>query len=327
MPRILFADYDFPDVDLERAIFDGAGLDLKLAHCQTEAQVIDAGRDCVAILLQYAPITSAVVAALPRLGIVSRIGAGFDTVDTKACEAHGVWVANSPDYGVGEVATHALALALASLRNVVRYHDDVRAGQWHYLSSGTLHRPAELTLGIVGLGRIGKRMAHVSRNVVKRVVAYDPYLIDGDFPAFVERAHSLEALAAQSDIVSLHTPLDATTRGMIDARFFAAAKRGSTLVNTSRGAVVNVADLLAALDAGILRGAALDVLPQEPVPRGSPLLADARVILTPHAAFYSVEAERELRRKAAQNIATWYRTGRPDYPVVRGTRSAAAAGG
>jgi phosphoglycerate dehydrogenase-like enzyme len=320
MPRILFADHDFPDVDLEREIFASAGLDVVLAQCKSDAQVIEAAGDCSAILLQYAPITARVIEALPRLGVISRIGAGFDTVDVAACEAHGVWVANSPDYGVGEVATHALALALASVRNVVRYHDDVRAGQWHYLSSGTLTRPAELSLGIVGLGRIGKRMAHVSRNAFKRVAAYDPFLIDGDFPAYVERARSLEDLAAQSDIVSLHTPLDATTRGMIGARFFAAAKRGLTLVNTSRGGVIDIPDLLAALDAGILRGAALDVLPEEPVPRVSALLADPRVILTPHAAFYSVEAEQELRRKAAQNIVTWHRSGRPDYPVVRGTR-------
>ncbi|MEO9136430.1 MAG: C-terminal binding protein [Casimicrobiaceae bacterium] len=320
MLKILFADHDFPDIDLERELFASAGLALKLAQCRREAEVIDAARDCAGILLQYAPITAAVIDALPTLGIVSRIGAGFDTVDTNACEAHGVWVANSPDYGVAEVATHALALALASLRNVVRYHDDVRAGCWHYLSSGPLRRPSELTLGIVGLGRIGKRMAHVSRNVVKRVVAYDPHLIDGDFPAYVERAGSLGELAAQSDIVSLHTPLDATTRGLIGAPFFAATKRGLTLVNTSRGGVVDNADLLAALDAGILRGAALDVLAEEPVPRDSPLLTDSRVILTPHAAFYSIEAEKEMRRKAARNIVTWHRTGRPDYPVVHGTR-------
>src|SRR6478609_6107126 len=174
--QILFADYDFPDIGLEREIFAGAGLDLKLAKCTQEAQVIEAAYGCAGILLQYAPITAGVVAALPELGIVSRIGAGFDTVDTAACEAHGVWVANSPDYGVGEVATHALALALASIRNVVRYDADVHAGRWHYLSGGTLRRPASLTLGIVGLGRIGKRMAHVSRNVFKRVVAYDPLL-------------------------------------------------------------------------------------------------------------------------------------------------------
>jgi D-3-phosphoglycerate dehydrogenase len=320
MPQILFADYDFPDVDLERELFANAGLGLKLAQCKSDAQVIDAARGCAGILLQYAPITARAIAALPDLGIVSRIGAGYDTVDIAACEAHGVWVANSPDYGVGEVATHALALALASLRNIVRYHDDVRAGRWHYLSSGVLRRPAELTLGIVGLGRIGKRMAHVSRNVVKRVIAYDPYLIDGDFPAYVERTPSLEELAAQSDIVSLHTPLDAATRGLIGEPFFAAAKRGMTLVNTARGGIVNLPDLLAALDAGILRGAALDVLPDEPVPGDSPLLGDPRVILTPHAAFYSIEAEKELRRKAAQNIISWLASGKPEYVVTRGTR-------
>jgi D-3-phosphoglycerate dehydrogenase len=320
MMQILFADYDFPDIGLEREIFASAGLDLKLAQCTDDAQVIEAARGAAGILLQYAPITARVVAALPGLGIVSRIGAGFDTIDVDACKAHGVWVANSPDYGVGEVATHALALALASLRNIVRYHDDIRDDRWHYLSSGTLCRPAELTLGIVGLGRIGKRMAHVSRNAFKRVIAFDPLLIDGDFPAYVERARRLDDLAGEADVVSLHTPLDATTRGMIGADYFAAAKRGQTLVNTSRGAVVDIGHLLAALDAGILRGAALDVLPEEPVPRGSKLIGDPRVILTPHAAFYSVEAERELRRKAAQNLVTWSRSGRPDYPVVHGTR-------
>jgi D-3-phosphoglycerate dehydrogenase len=152
------------------------------------------------------------------------------------------------------------------------------------------------------------------------VVAYDPYLIDGDFPAYVERIRSLPELALAADVVSLHTPLTEETRGMIDARFFAAARPGMTLVNTARGAIVALPDLQKALDAGILRGVALDVLPVEPVPADSALTRDPRVILTPHAAFFSVEAERELRRKAAQNIVTWLRTGRPDYPVVTGTR-------
>ena len=109
--------------------------------------MIAAARDCRAILLQYAPITERVVAALPDLGIVSRIGAGFDTVDTAGCAKHGIWVANSPDYGVGEVATHALALTLALIRNIVAYHRDIHSGNWHYLSSGTLRRASDMTLG------------------------------------------------------------------------------------------------------------------------------------------------------------------------------------
>jgi len=320
MPKILYADNDYPDVDLERALFDPAGIEIVTAQCRTEDQVIAAGQGCCGILLQYAPIGAKVVGALPGLGIVSRIGAGFDTVDTDACAAAGVWVANSPDYGVGEVATHALALALASIRNIVAYDRDVHAGQWHFMSPGTMRRPSELTLGIVGLGRIGKRMAHVSRNVFKRVVAHDPHIIDGDFPAYVERAATLADLARQADVVSLHTPLNAETRGMVDAKFFGAVRRGAFFVNTARGAVVNLPDLIAALDAGTLAGAALDVLPDEPVPRDSPLLRHPRAILTPHAAFYSLEAEKELRRKAAQNIITWLATGKPEYVVTQGTR-------
>jgi phosphoglycerate dehydrogenase-like enzyme len=319
MPKVLFADYDYPDVRMESDLFVAAGLDLVVAQCKTEDDVIAAARDCVGILLQYAPITGRVVAALPNLGIVSRIGAGFDTVDTEACARHGIWVANSPDYGVGEVATHALALALALVRNVVAYHRDIQAGQWHYLSSGSLRRVGDMTLGIVGLGRIGKRMAHVGRNVFRRVVACDPYLIDGDFPAYVER-RDLAGVFADSDVVSLHVPLTAETRRMIDAKVLAAARPGLYLVNTARGAVVDVDAALAALDGGPIAGLGLDVLPAEPVPAGSPLLAHPRVILTPHAAFFSVEAERELRRKAAQNVVTWFRTGRPDYVVVAGKR-------
>src|SRR5262245_29391071 len=195
MSRVLFSDNEFPDIELERGLFAAVGAELATAQCKTEDDVIAAARDCFGILLQYAPITERVVSALPGLGIVSRIGAGFDTVDTEACARHGVWVSNSPDYGVGEVATHALALALALVRNVVAYHRAIAAGRWHYLSSGTLRRPRELTLGIVGLGRIGKRMAHIGRETFKRVVAFDPYLIDGDFPSYVERCRTLEALA------------------------------------------------------------------------------------------------------------------------------------
>jgi D-3-phosphoglycerate dehydrogenase len=319
MPTVLFADYEFPDLRQERDLFAAAGVELVTAQCKSEDDVIAAARDCAGILLQYAPITERVIAALPHLGIVSRLGAGFDTVDTDACARHGVWVANSPDYGVGEVATHALALALASVRNIVAYHRDIHAGKWHYLSSGPLSRVGDMTLGIVGLGRIGKRMAHVGRNVFKRVIACDPYIIDGDFPAYVER-RDLAGVFGESDVVSLHVPLTAETRGMIDAKVLGAAKPGVFLVNTARGAVVDVDAALAALDAGTLAGLCLDVLPAEPVPETSKLLGHPRVILTPHAAFFSVEAERELRRKAAQNIVTWLATGRPDYVVVAGTR-------
>jgi D-3-phosphoglycerate dehydrogenase len=230
-----------------------------------------------------------------------------------------VWVSNSPDYGIGEVATHALSLALALVRNVVAYNRDIQNGRWSYLSSGELRRASEMTLGILGLGRIGKRMAHLSRNVFKRIIACDPYLIDGDFPAYVERT-DLEGLFRQAEVVTLHTPLNAETRNLVDARVLGKLRPGSYLVNTSRGAVVDIDDLLSAIDSGILAGAGLDVLPVEPVSADSRLLGHPKIILTPHAAYFSAQAAVELRRKAAMNIVTWLKTGRPDYVVVPGSR-------
>jgi len=315
--RVLITDHDFKDLELERALFGAAGVELVVAQCRSAADVIEAAAGCEGLLVQYAPVNAEVFAARPEIRIASRYGAGYDTIDVDGAKAHGVWVANSPDYGVGEVATHALAMTLALLRHLAIYDRDIRAGQWHYSTAGTIRRTGDQTLGILGLGRIGKRMAHIGRNAFKRVIACDPYLIDGDFPAYVERV-DLDALFAQADAVSLHVPLNAETRGIVSAGLLARMKTGSVLVNTSRGAVVDIDAVVAALNEGRLDGAALDVLPVEPPPAGHPLLAHPRALLTPHAAFYSVEGERELRRKAAQNLVDWQQRGRPTYVVVEG---------
>ncbi|MDZ7937098.1 MAG: C-terminal binding protein [Rhodoferax sp.] len=315
--KILITDYDFPNIELEQALYRAAGVELVSAQCRTEDEVIAASAGCQGLLVQYAPINAKVFAARPEVRIVSRYGAGFDTVNTTDAKAHGVWVANSPDYGVGEVATHALAMTLSLLRHITFYDRDVKAGKWHFTTAGKMQRVGDLTLGILGLGRIGKRMAHISRNSFKRVIAFDPCIIDGDFPAYVERVNK-EELFAQADAISLHVPLTNETRGMVNASLLKAMKPGSVLVNTARGALVNIDDLLAALDEGRLDGAALDVLPIEPAATDSRIVQHPRVLLSPHAAFYSVVAEKELRSKAAQNLVDWSLRGRPTYSVVEG---------
>ncbi len=317
--KVLFTDYDMLDVALERSIFRDAGIELVEAQCRSEDEVIAKSDGCSALLIQYAPVAERVFAARPGIGLCSRIGAGYDTIDTTAAARHGVWVANSPDYGVGEVSTHALAMMLAAIRGVVRYDRDIRNGQWHYTSVGRIPRASSLTVGVLGLGRIGKRFAHIARNTFKRVIAHDPHLIDGDFPAYVERV-SLDELFAQADAVSIHCLLNDETRGLVGARLLRLMKPGSYLVNTARGAIVDIGDLTAVVQEGRLAGVGLDVLPTEPVPPDHPLLSDPRVTFSPHAAFYSAESEVELRRKAAMNIVAWMRTGRPDYPVCVGTR-------
>lgn len=315
--RFLITDHDFPDVELEKALLRDAGFAVEVAQCRTEGDVIAAAKGCAGVLSQYAPMNARVFAALPQLRIVSRFGAGFDTVNLKDAREHGVWVANSPDYGVHEVSTHALAMALSLVRHLPFYDRDVRAGNWHYLSAGPLRRVKEMTLGLVGLGRIGRRMAHLAREAFGTVVACDPYIAEDEFPPFVKRV-SLDDCFRQADVLSLHVPLNDETLHLADARRLGLMARGSFLVNTSRGAVADVNAVLAALDAGILEAAALDVLPIEPPPAGHPVTRHPRVLLTPHAAFYSVQGEKELRRKAAQNLVDWARTGRPTYVVVEG---------
>ncbi|APV51526.1 3-phosphoglycerate dehydrogenase [Betaproteobacteria bacterium GR16-43] len=317
MPRFLITDYDFHDVDLEVGLLREAGMEVSTAQCKTEEDVIAAARGYDGVLTQYAPMNAKVFGARPEVRIVSRFGAGFDTVNVSDAKKHGVWVANSPDYGVGEVATHALALALSLVRHVAFYDRDIRRANWHYTSAGVLRRPAELTLGVLGLGRIGKRMASIARETFREVIACDPYIPDSDFPPYVRRVDRA-TLFRESDLVSSHVPLNDETRGLVDAKSLASMKRGSWIVNTARGGVVDIDALVEALDAEQLDGAALDVLPVEPPPAGHRLLSHPRVILTPHAAFYSAEAERELRRKAAQNLVDWATTGRPRYVVSEG---------
>jgi D-3-phosphoglycerate dehydrogenase len=295
MMKVLFTDYDMKSVELERQIFREAGVDLVEAQCRSEDEVIAAAQGCSALLIQYAPVGDKVFAACPGIGLASRIGAGYDTIDAVAAARHGVWVSNSPDYGVGEVSLHALAMLLDLIRSISRYNRDIHDGNWHYTSVPAIPRAQNLTVGVLGLGRIGRRFAHYAQPIFKRVIAHDPFLIDGDFPQYVERV-SLEALFEEADAISI-------------------------LVNTARGAVIDVDGLVRVLGTGRLAGVALDVLPVEPIPTAHPLLADPRVLLSPHSAFYSVQSEIELRRKAALNIVSWMRTGRPDYPVVSGTRT------
>jgi D-3-phosphoglycerate dehydrogenase len=315
--RFLVTDCDFPDLSVERSVIEEAGHELAVAQCRTEEDVIAAAGGCAGVLTQYAPMNARVFQALPELRIVSRFGAGFDTVNVADARAHGVWVANSPDYGVGEVAAHALGMAIGLVRHIPWFNRDVHAGRWDYNSTGPVRRLSKLTLGILGVGRIGKRMAGYAKPLFGRVLGCDPYIGAGGFPGGVEPV-SREGLFAQADVLSLHVPLNDETRHVVGAAALAAMKRGSYLVNTSRGAVVQVPALLAALDSGQIEAAALDVLPKEPPVGDDPVLRHPRLLLTPHAAFYSTDGEKELRTKAAMNLVEWARTGKPTYVVSEG---------
>ncbi len=314
---MLITDFDYGNVDIEHRILEGAGLEVVEAQCRTEEDVVEAGRGVSALLTQYAPITAKVLAELPELRMVGRYGVGYDVVDVGAARERGVWVANVPDYGTEEVAAHALSMALALLRHLPLYDRSVRDGRWHPASTGPLHRLKNLTLGVVGIGRIGGTFARRAGPWFGRTLGCDPYLEEDVWPEGVEQA-SLQEVFSESLLISLHAPLTEETRSLVDRSLFERMPEGSYLVNTARGGLMAMDDLLWALEEGPLAGAALDVFPQEPPPASHPLLDTPNVILTPHAAYYSVEAEEEARSKAAQNVVFWAKEGRPIYPVVEG---------
>ena len=250
--KVLFTDHDMLDISLEKRIFEEAGIDLGIAQCRTEEDVIREGKGCSAMLVQYAPINTRVFEALPELRLCARIGAGYDTINAADAARHGVWVANSPDYGVGEVSLHALSMMLAVIRNIVRYDRDIHAANWHYTSPGTIPRAQDMTVGILGLGRIGKRFAHYAQPIFKRVIAHDPNLIDGDFPQYVQKV-GIEELFETADAITLHCLLDDGTRGLVGDRLLGLMKPGAYLVNTARGAVVDIDALTRAVQAGRLK--------------------------------------------------------------------------
>jgi D-3-phosphoglycerate dehydrogenase / 2-oxoglutarate reductase len=315
--KVLVTDAEYTALDIEADLLTDAGHQMVTASCRTPADVIEAARGADALLVQYAPITAEVLQALPQLRLVSRYGVGVDGVDTAAASERGVWVCNVPDYGTEEVALHAVGMLLALMRNLPGHDREIRAGRWDYHLGGPLRRPSSLTLGVVGLGRIGSITAEGAGPWFGEVVGCDPYLPEDAWPDGARRL-DLPDLFACSSAVTLHLPLTDATRGLVGADLLGRMPPGSYLVNTARGGLVDLDAVVDALEAGQLAGVALDVLPEEPPPKGHPLLTHPRALITPHVAWYSTDAEIELRRKAAQNIVDWARSGRPTYAVVEG---------
>ena len=321
--KVVIADHPQEDLSLEKGLLADAGMSVSVAdpQCRTPGDVIRAAADADAIVAQYAPVTDEVMAALPRLRIVSLPLIGVDAVDTEAARRHGVWVANVPDACVTETAVHALAMALGLIRHLPFFDRVVRGGGWGYEATGHLRRPGNLTLGIVGLGNIGRHVAACAAPVFGRMVGFDPMIRSESWPAEVERADDLKSLFGESDVLTFHVPLTAQTRHLVGRALLAEARPGAYLVNASRGPVVDPRALLEALDSGHLAGAALDVFEKEPPDVNDRIRSHPRVCVSPHAAFFSVESDEEARRRSVENIISYARTGRPDHVVIAGSRT------
>jgi D-3-phosphoglycerate dehydrogenase len=313
MTTVLLTDRAWPDDRVEREVLAAAGLRLAVGPAEPgDAATIDAlvaEHQPAAILTCWAEVSATAIESSAALQVIARMGVGLDNIDVAQASSRGVLVTNVPDYCVEEVSDHAVGLVLAWTRGLVAADREVRAGQWNP-ASARLRRLSNLTCGVVGFGRIGRRTAEKLRALGARVVANNPSrrADTGDVPLV-----SLDELLATSDVVILHAPLTEATRHLIGARELALMPPGSLLVNVSRGGLVDTDALAASLHAGHLGGAGLDVIDSEPaVP--ARLLEHPAVVITPHIAFSSDASLAELRRSAAEEVVRVLRGDTPRYP-------------
>lgn len=299
---VAITDCDHDDINVEAGVLASFGLEAPWLACKTEDDLI---RDCKgfkSVINQYAPFTAKVFEALPDLKVIVRYGVGVDNVDLAAATKHGVKVCNVPDYGMYEVADHAMALALALARKVVFTNDRVKSGVWNYQEAIPIYRLSTQTVGVIGVGRIGTAFADRARAFGLKVLAYDEYAQkNGKTQDYMEIV-SLDELLERSDIVSVHCPLDGN-RDLISAPQMKKMKKSAYLINVSRGGIINETDLAQALVDGVIAGAACDVFSPEPVSKESPLLKLPNFLATPHIAWYSEESALELERKVAEEAA------------------------
>jgi len=311
-PRVIITDFLRDDLGPERGVL-GELAEVAALGAHHEDELVGRVEAADAIILYHElSLTAKTIERLTRCKLIVRGGAGVDNVDLDFARRRGIPVANVPDYGSEEVADTAIGLTLALTRGTHLYNSRLRGsvGDWSYLPAVPLRRLRGRVFGVVGLGRIGTAAALRAKALGMQVVFYDPYKPDGyDKALGVRRVETLDELLAESLVVSLHCPLTDETRRMIDAAAIAKMPRGAYLVNTARGAVVDTAAVPGAIASGQLAGAGLDVLPEEPPADDDPLLvawrdpahpAHHRLILNPHAAFYSEEGFLDLRSKAAE---------------------------
>lgn len=254
------------------------------------------------------------IARFPKLKVVVRMGVGYDRIDRAEAARRRIAVCNCPDYGTTEVADHALALALTLRRGILLHHEaQRRAADWRPIDDPLVRRLSSLTVGIVGLGRIGTAAALRFKVLCGQVVFFDPHLPNGiELALGLSRVRSLPDLLCQADILSLHVPLTRETRGIIGAPEIAMLPDAAIIVNTARGLVLDLDAVEAALRGGRLAGAGLDVLPFEPPIEPMPGLLrayrarepwlESRLIITPHSAFASPEAYEDIKRKSAETM-------------------------
>jgi D-3-phosphoglycerate dehydrogenase / 2-oxoglutarate reductase len=279
-------------------------VELRFAPIATPAEAADATVGADGLIVTLNPLRADLIASLdPRVKVIGRAGVGLDSIDLEAARQAGLSVINQPGYGTTEVASHGVAMLLALQRRLRTFDSYVRDGWSGPVDRGVIQPIDELTVGLIGCGRIGSSLAGMLAGLVGKVIAYDP--LASALPAHVESVSSLDALLERSDVVSLHAPLAPETRGLLDGARLASMRRGVLLINVSRGGLIDEVALAEALASGQVGGAALDVFETEPLPASSPLLAAPNTLFSPHVAAYSERSSWRLASWTIEDTLSW----------------------
>ncbi len=312
---VAVSDSVFPSLDPARGAFDGMDAELRLAGEATPEAILEVARQADGLLVTYAKITGEMIAQLEKCKVIGRFGIGVDNIDIAAATKAGIVVTYVPDYCFDEVSDHAMALLLDLARKVSFSNALVQAGRWEMKATVPMNRLRGRTLGLAGFGNIPQLVAPKAQAFGMEVIAFDPYVDKALAASRGVRLVDFDTLLAQSDFISVHAPLTDETKNMFGAEAFAKMKPTAFLVNTARGPLVDTDALARALDDGEIGGAALDVVPVEPLPANSPLLGRDNLVLTPHTAFYSEDALLDLQTKAATDVASVLAGKQPKYPI------------
>jgi len=285
----------------------------------SEQAIINEVHDAFAIILRSrAKITSRIIEAAPRLKVISRTGAGYDNIDVKAATQHGVMVCNLPGVNSVSVAEHTIALMLALVKQIFKMDNYVRNSQWHKRNELIAEEMAGKTVGIVGLGKIGREVLVRCKAMGMNILGYDPY-VDKKYFSYndVQFCNSLEEIFSKADIVTLHVPNMFETRQMVTKRLIDLMKPTAYIINTSRGEVIDQDALVEALKERRIAGAALDVFHKEPIEPDNPLLILDNVILTPHVAALTKESGVKMAVEAVKQVIEYLEGRLPKYIVNR----------
>jgi D-3-phosphoglycerate dehydrogenase len=314
-PSIAITDSPFPSLNPAKKALARLDPEYRTAKSPSAEDILAVARDADAIFVTYARLPGTLLRQLTQCKAIGRFGLGVDNIDLPAATELGIKVNYVPDYCLREVSDHAMALLLALARKVTLANKLVQSGRWEMPPIVPLRRLEGQVLGLVGFGNIPRMLAPKAKAFGLKVITYDPYVSADALAATGVESVSFDDLLKRSDFISVHAPLQPATRGLMNAKAFAKMKKGAYLINTARGPLVDEAALIDALNSGHLGGAALDVVATEPLTKDSPLIGRDNVILTPHTAFYSVEALEELQTKCASDVARVLSGEKAVYPI------------